>query len=100
MYTSMKKISTITIILSCVGLVGALLTYLYLDRLPTLAFLDRLSIYFYLFPAAIISVMHGVALWKAQSELNLETESQLEKLSAMKKKIDELEKKIAYLERS
>ena len=93
MYTSLKTVSAVTIVIGVINAVAAVLTIMMLAPFESFTFTLLVAIGAFMALTSIVLLVIGVALWNLHGDLEAHIDSNYEDYASMKKRLEALENK-------
>jgi len=93
MYSTVKKLSALSIIMASVNAIASLIYALYINGLG----MDDMQLFVLcalLFSSPIVLVIVSIALRSASNSMEVQADNNLDEYSALRKRIEQLEKKL------
>ena len=93
MYTSLKTVSAITIIIGVINAIAAVLTVMMLAPFEALTFTILVAIGAFMGLTSVVLLVIGIALWNLHGDFEAHIDSNYADYAALKKRVDALENK-------
>ena len=85
MYSGLKKLSAISLVLSVINGIGALITIMFLAPMAEIDMTTKLALGTVLITGCLTTLLIGIALWSLHDDLNAFTEVTLDDIRKLKK---------------
>ena len=98
MYSTLKRMGVFCTIACCLHVISAVLVFLYYQEQPPMSFQNELTLYFALISTPILFICSTIAMLSLHSDLCVHRQSEYEEVTALRKRIEQLEKQQKILE--